>query len=87
MKNKSLVSLDIKSFQTNIPESKCIKHLENLLKKTNISLLLPFKIIIKVCSLYAKYFFFQNYDSFFKQNFNLLMASRLHGGLVIFLFS
>ena len=41
MKNKSLASLDIRSLYTNIPVSKCIKYLENHLKK--LTLLLPVK--------------------------------------------
>ena len=38
VKNKSLTSLDIKSLFTSIPVDKCIKHLMNYLRKTNIKL-------------------------------------------------
>ena len=60
LKNKSLDSLVITSLYTNMPVSKCIKHLENHLKKTNATLTLPNNKIIKICTLSTKHCFFFN---------------------------
>ena len=51
MENKSLASFDIKSLYTNIQVNKCIKRLEILLKKTNITLPLPDGKMITICTL------------------------------------
>ena len=55
MKNQSLACLDIRSFYTNMTVSKCIKRLENYLKKNNATLPLPVSKIIKIYALYTKY--------------------------------
>ena len=56
MENKSLASLDVKSLYTNIPVNKCRKHLEIHLKKENITLPFPLKII-KIFTLFIKHCF------------------------------
>ncbi len=58
MKNKSWVNLDIKSLYTNIPVDKYSKHLENLLRKTNITLHLLVSKLIKICTLCTSHCYF-----------------------------
>ena len=52
---------------TNILVNKCIKHLENHLKKTNIVLPLPAYKTVKICILCLKHYF--QFDGIFIYNY------------------
>ena len=79
MKNKSLTSLDIKSLYTNITVAKCIKHLENHIWKTNVTLPLPVSKLITICTLCISHCYFQLNKPFYKQKFVLPVGSLLSG--------
>ena len=76
MKNKSLISLDIKSLYTSIPVEKRIERLEISLRKTNIILTRIVSKLIKICTLCTSHYF-QHNDTFYKQKSGLLMSSPL----------
>ena len=60
MENKPLLSLFIKLLYINNHINKCVKRLENYLKKTHITLPLLIHKIIRISTIYTKHYFFKN---------------------------